>query len=92
VILSFSHKGLRRFYFSGDFSGIQAIHAKKLRLILARLESIAKPEDMYLPGFDFHKLSGQLKDHYAVAVNKNWRVTFKFDGCDAYEVNYLDYH
>lgn len=90
MILSFLHKGLKRFYLVGDLSGIKATYAKRLRLILVRLESIVRPEDMHLPGFDFHKLSGRLQDNYT--VNKNWRGTFKFDGSDAYDVHYLDYH
>ncbi len=47
---------------------------------------------MNLPGFDFHRLGGDRKAEYAVSVNKNWRIMFKFDGLDVYEVDYLDYH
>lgn len=59
---------------------------------MARLDVIFKPEDMNLPGFDFHKLSGLMKNCYSVSVNKNWRIIFKFDGIDAYDVDYIDYH
>ena len=55
---------------------IHQTHQKRLRLILARLESIHKPDDMNLPGFDFHKLGGDRKAEYAVSVNKNWRIIF----------------
>ena len=61
-------------------------------MILARLESIHRPEDMKLPGFDFHPLRGELKGVYSVGINKNWRIIFKFDGTDSFDVDYVDYH
>jgi toxin HigB-1 len=92
MIKSFLHKGLKKFYSTGSVTDIQADHQKKLRLILARLDAAAKPEDMNLPGFKFHKLIGNMKDWYSIGVNKNWRIIFKFDNNDAYEVDYIDYH
>lgn len=91
MIKNFLHKGLKDFYEKGKTSGIQGIHQRKLLLILARLEAIHKPDDMNLPGFGFHKLIGDMKNHYAVSVNKNWRIVFQFDGKDAYNVDYIDY-
>ncbi len=92
MIKNILHKGLKRFYADGNTVGIMHDHQKRLRLILARLEVINCPEDMMLPGFDFHKLTGERKGEYAVRVNKNWRVVFKFNGKDAVDVDYLDYH
>ena len=92
MIKNFSHKRLEQFYLKGTIAKILPAHERRLRMILGRLESIHKPEDMKLPGFDFHPLAGKMKECYSVRVNKNWRVTFKFDGIDAYAVDYLDYH
>jgi toxin HigB-1 len=47
---------------------------------------------MRLPGLDFHKLSGNLKDFYAVKISGNWRIIFGFDGKDIILVDYVDYH
>ena len=47
---------------------------------------------MDLPGWKFHSLSGDHKDHWAVWVNGNWRVTFAFKNEDAILVSYQDYH
>ena len=47
---------------------------------------------MDLPGFRLHPLKGHWKGHWAVSVSGNWRVTFRFEGGDAYDVDYLDYH
>ena len=49
-------------------------------------------EDMDLPGYRLHQLKGKLAGHRAIDVNRNWRITFSFKGCDADNVNYEDYH
>lgn len=92
MILSFKHKGLQDFFESGSTAGIQAKHAAKLRLQLATLHSAENVEAMNVPGWNLHKLQGQLVDHWSVKVNANWRLTFKFENGDAEIVNYQDYH
>jgi len=50
------------------------------------------PQDMNLAGFDFHPLKGNRKGTYAVSVSRNWRLTFRFDGQHACDVDLEDYH
>lgn len=92
MIKSWKHKGLQKFFEQGNLAGIRPEHAKKLKIILQRLNASVKPEDMDTPAMRFHKLSGRLKEFYSVIVNKNWRIIFKFEGQDAILVDYLDYH
>lgn len=92
MIKRFRHKGLERFYSTGNKSGIEAKHEKRLRLILARLDAAREPRDMNLPGLGLHKLAGRLKDFWAVDVSGNKRVIFRFTQQDAIDVDYLDYH
>lgn len=92
MIISFIHKGLKRFYRSGKTSGIQAKHAKRLRLILTNLDQAESLGDMDLPGLSLHELKGSRKGIWSVSVSGNWRVTFRFVGKDAEIVNYEDYH
>ena len=47
---------------------------------------------MDIPGFRLHPLKGPMKGRYAVSVLANWRVTFRFEGGHAVDVDYLDYH
>lgn len=47
---------------------------------------------MNTPGNEFHKLNGDLENFYAVKINANRRLVFKFDGEDMVEVDYTDYH
>lgn len=92
MIKNFKHKGLEKFFLSGSKAGIQAIHARKLQLILARLNASTNPRDMNLPGLYLHELKGDRQGTWSVRVSGNWRVTFKFDQTDAIAVNYEDYH
>ena len=92
MISSFIHKGLERFYKTGKSSGIQAKHAKRLRLILTNLDQAESPNDMDLPGLRLHELKGSHRNIWSVSVSGNWRVTFRFTGRDAEIVNYEDYH
>jgi proteic killer suppression protein len=92
VIQSFKHRGLERFYTSGTQRGIQAQHAKRLRLILGRLNASVSARDMNLPGLHLHELKGKRKGTWSVQVSGNWRLTFRFDGPDACDVDYEDYH
>jgi len=50
------------------------------------------PLDMDLPGLYLHELKGQQSGRWSVRVSGNWRITFKFEGPDAIEVDYEDYH
>jgi proteic killer suppression protein len=56
VIKSFRHKGLRRLYETGSASGVQASHAKRLRMQLAALDTAHAVEDVDIPGFRLHPL------------------------------------
>jgi antitoxin HigA-1 len=58
VIRSFRHKGLERSFTSGDHKKIDAKQRDRIHRILDRLDAAAKPEDLNLPGFDFHALKG----------------------------------
>lgn len=92
MIKSFRHKGLEKFFDTGSKAGIQPKHEKKLRQQLSTLNVATKPEQMAVPGWDFHPLTADLADHFSVSVNGNWRLTFKFEGEDAILVDYQDYH
>lgn len=92
MIRSFRHKGLERFFTKSDHRGIDARHTARTRRILDRLEAAAKPGDMNLPSYKFHDLKGDRKGAYAVWVSGNWRITFRFQDGDAFDVDLEDYH
>lgn len=92
MIRGFRHKGLMRFFTASEKKGISTKHAARIERLLDRLDAANRPEDMNLPGFDFHGLAGFNPKRYAVSVSGNWRITFSFDGEDAVEVDLEDYH
>ncbi|MDK9705034.1 MAG: type II toxin-antitoxin system RelE/ParE family toxin [Sulfuritalea sp.] len=92
MIRSFKHRGLERFFKKGDHRGIIAKTEVRTERMLDRLDTVPKAEDMNIPGYKFHQLTGNRKGTYAVAVTGNWRITFRFDGEDAVDVDLEDYH
>ncbi|MSQ66551.1 MAG: peptidase [Limnohabitans sp.] len=92
MIKSFKHKGLKDFFESGSKSGVLPHHAKKLQILLTALYVAKDERDMNAPSWNLHLLSGNLKEHWSVSVNGNWRITFRFDEGDAELVDYQDYH
>ena len=92
MIKSFRHKGLKRFFETGKTSGIQAKHAKRLRLQLAALDTAQSIEDMKVPGYRLRRLKGAARGRWSIWVTGNWRLTFEFDRRDAYVLDYEDYH
>jgi proteic killer suppression protein len=92
MIVSFRHKGLEALYRRGTKRGVQAAHVPKLLRILSVLNVAQGPEDLAVPSFRTHPLSGALAGHWAIWVNGNWRVTFRFADTDVELVDYQDYH
>ena len=92
MIQSFRHSGLEDLYNGRGARRIPPEHIQKLRRILFALNRSARPQDMSLPGFRLHPLSGPLRGYYSVSVSANWRVIFRFENGHAVNVDYLDYH
>ena len=92
MIKSFRHSGIEKFFRTGSKAGIQPSHHARLRLQLTTLNLASTPSDMNRQGWDFHPLKGNLKGHWSVSVNGNWRLTFAFEGEDPILVDYQDYH
>ena len=92
MIKTFTHKGLAKFFTTGSKAGIQALHAPRLRLLLALLNDAETVDDLSAPGMRLHLLKGDRAGFWSLTVQANWRVIFKFDSGDAHVVDYLDYH
>ena len=90
MIKSFAHKGLKRLFEKGNRSGVQPQFANKIELVLDTLEQAQTIDDMMVPGFGTHALSGDRAGEWAIVITHNWRVTFTFEEGDAYRVDYED--
>ena len=92
MIISFRHKRIRRFYNTGNKSGIQANHVGRLRLQLAALDTAHSIVDMDVPGYRLHPLKGKMKGRWSIWVCGNWRLTFEFIDGNVHVLDYEDYH
>ena len=91
MIQRLKHKGLKKLFETGSSAGVNPQHATRLRQIIALLETAETLDDMDLPGLNLHDLKGKRKGTWALKVSGSWRVTFKLQKGDAFEVNYEDY-
>ena len=92
MIRSFRSKGLAELWSSGRTARIDAKLQKRILLRLDRLNAAVAPEEMNVPGFDFHRLRGFAPDRYTVHVNGPWCITFEFDDADACRIDLEQYH
>ena len=91
MIKSFRSKALKAFWSKGDASKVPPALVARLRRRLDALNAAKTPDAMNVPGFDFHKLQGKPL-RYTVHVNGPMCVTFEWDGEDAAQVDFEDYH
>ena len=59
---------------------------------LAALDNTQTIDDMDIPGYRLHQLTGDRKGIWSITVNANWRLTFEFTDGNVYVLNYEDYH
>jgi proteic killer suppression protein len=91
VIKSFRHKGLRELWATGASRHVRAdLQSRALRRLDA-LDAASRPEDMNVPGFDFHRLKGK-PIRYTLHVNGPWCITFEWEDTDAVRVDLEQYH
>ena len=79
-------------YERGDPSRVGSALAGRVALALADLDEAHKPSDLDLPGYRLHPLKGDLKGFWSISVSGNWRMVFRFDDGEAYDVDLIDYH
>ena len=70
----------------------ECVLAERIALALADLDSASKPSDLDLPGYRLHPLKGNMKGYWSISISANWRIIFRFEEGDAYDVNLGDYH
>lgn len=94
MIKTFKHKGLKLLWEKGDGSKLPAEHINRIERMLEIVDSAQRVPDDFgaFQNWNIHKLSGDLKDFWSIKVNKNYRIIFLFDGVNANDVDYIDYH
>jgi len=92
MIKSFMNKGLAELFEVHRTRKIDSRLQPKILRILDALDRARLPEDMRVPGFDFHPLKGLNPTRYTVHVNGPWCITFEFDNENASRVDFEQYH
>ena len=92
VVRTFRHRGLRRLFQDGDAGKIRADQLKRIADVLSHLDTAVRPADADLPGYRLHPLKGDLKGYWSVSISGNWRVVFRFEDDDVFDVDLVDYH
>lgn len=92
MIKSIKHKGLNNYWTKGQAKGINAQWLPKIQRVMNALNKATKPEDMNIPGYRFHGLSGFDPKRYAITITGNYRLTFAWDNGDATDIDLEDYH
>lgn len=92
VIESIRHKGLKKLVEDNDASKLNAEHVAKIRRIVAALRDATVIDDLNVPTFKFHALTGDQKGRYSIKIQGGWCITFEFEDGQAKHVDYENYH
>ena len=92
MIRSWRNSATERFA-TGGKSRFSGMDERKARLRLSQLDAAVTPQSMgALKSMGLHMLSGDRAGQWAVTINGQWRLVFRFEGADAYDVEIVDYH
>ena len=94
MIKSFRDKRLRLLWESRQRSKLPSDQIIRIRQMLEVIDSAQSvPQDFeFFRSWKIHPLKGNLKGHWSLTVKENWRIVFRFDSKNAFDVDYLDYH
>ena len=92
MIVSFKHRGLKRFFLLGDASRLPQDMINRIDTLLTKLHASATIQEMDMHSYHLHELKGDRKGTWSVTVRANWRMTFGFENGQAFDVNFEDYH
>jgi len=96
VILSFGNKVTEALYNGLDTKGVRHLPLDMKRKTLNKLDVLNGAHDLLdlrsPPGNRLEALRGDLSGYYSIRVNNQWRIIFRWQDGNAYEVQLTDYH
>jgi proteic killer suppression protein len=93
VIKTFSDRRTKELYETGKARRFPTDVGKRAARKLEYVDLAAKLEDLRTPpGNRLHALEGDRKGQYSISINDQWRICFRFQNGDAYDVEVCDYH
>jgi proteic killer suppression protein len=93
MIVSFADKETERLYITGSCRKLPAAIISAALRKLDYLNRAKTAQDLLAPpGNRLEALKGDLKGKYSIRVNDQFRIVFRFEHGDAYDVEIRDYH
>lgn len=92
MITHFADRRLQALHLRGDGRRLPPHLVRRLGVVLDRMDDATAPQELDLPGYRLHQLSGDLVGFWSIRISANWRVIFRFDGRDIVDVRFVDYH
>jgi proteic killer suppression protein len=94
MIKNYRDKRLRLLWETGKSGKLPADQLIRIRQMLELIDSAQSvPQDFeFFRSWKIHPLKGNLKGYWSLTVKENWRIIFRFDGKNAFDLDYLDYH
>jgi len=92
MIGSFKSKALASLWYRQSAAKLDSRLAHRITVRLARLNKAISPDELNVPGFDFHKLSGDRIGFYSIHVNGPWCLTFEWEDQEAMNIDLENYH
>ena len=92
MIRSFKNKGTRQIYEGEKVKKWLPIH-RQIEKKLQILDVATSLEDLkHLPGNRFEALKGDRNGQYSIRINQQWRICFRWQEGEPFNVEIVDYH
>lgn len=93
MIRSFANTETEAFYFTGKSRRLPTeIHSRAIKRLL-QLDAVHEIKDLRLPPSNqLEKLAGDRNHQWSIRINQQWRLCFRFENGDAFDVEIIDYH
>ena len=93
MIKTFADKRTQELYLTGKAKRFPPDVAGRAARELEYVDLATSLDDLKVPpGNRLHRLEGDRQGPYSISVNDQWRICFRFEGEDAYDVKLCDYH
>jgi proteic killer suppression protein len=93
VIKTFADRHTRDLYAKGKSRRFPPEVTRRAQRKIEYVDLATGLEDLKVPPSNrFHELSGDRKGQFSISVNDQWRICFRFEDGDAFDVELTDYH
>lgn len=93
MIRSFTDAATERFFVTGRTRRLPRNILRRAVMRLRQLDAAARIEDLRLPPSNrLEARKGDRAGRHAIRINDQWRLVFRFEDGDAFEVEIVDYH